>query len=309
VDKRRELGQFLQSRRARLRPDEVGLPSFGRRRVPGLRRQELAQLAGVSVDYYVRLEQGRAGQPSAEVVEAIARALRLDDDELAHLHDLGRPTRRRRRPPKPERVRTEVQHLLDALDDRVPAMVVGRRMDVLSWNRLAAVLGVDWGSLPPEQRNAARYMFLDDGARELYPDWEQGAREAVAYLRFAAGRYPDDSELAALVGELSVKSADFRRWWARHDVRAKSNGRKRLQHPIVGPITLSYEALTLAGDPDQVLIIYTAAPGSESETALRLLGSVAETARCRAPAGHRADLTDDGAAFRTECCGRQARST
>jgi transcriptional regulator with XRE-family HTH domain len=279
VDKRRELGEFLHSRRARLRPDEVGLPSFGRRRVPGLRRQELAQLAGVSVDYYVRLEQGRAGQPSAEVVEAIARALRLDDDELAHLHDLGRPTRRRRRPPKPERVRTEVQHLLDALDDRVPAMVVGRRMDVLSWNRLAAVLGVDWGSLPPEQRNAARYMFLDDGARELYPDWEQGAREAVAYLRFAAGRYPDDSELAALVGELSVKSADFRRWWARHDVRAKSNGRKRLQHPIVGPITLSYEALTLAGDPDQVLITYTAAPGSESETALRLLGSVGEPAR------------------------------
>jgi transcriptional regulator with XRE-family HTH domain len=278
VDKRGELGEFLQSRRARLRPGDVGLPSFGRRRVPGLRRQELAQLAGVSVDYYVRLEQGRAGQPSTEVIEAIARALCLDDDELAHLHDLGRPTRRRRRPPQPERVRTEVQHLLDALD-RVPAMVVGRRMDVLAWNGLGAALGVDWGSLPPEQRNAARYMFLDEGARELYPDWEQGAREAVAYLRFAAGRYPDDSELAALVGELSVKSAEFRRWWPQHEVRAKSHGRKRLQHPIVGPIVLSYEALTLAGDADQVLITYTSAPGSESETALRLLGSVAEPAR------------------------------
>jgi transcriptional regulator with XRE-family HTH domain len=277
VEKRRELGEFLQSRRARLRPEDVGLPSYGRRRVPGLRREELAQLAGVSVDYYVRLEQGRAGRPSNEVLEAIARALSLDDDELAHLHDLARPTLRRRRPPPPERVRPEVQRLLDALDG-VPAMVFGRRMDVLAWNRLAAALWVDFGSLPREQRNAARQVFLDEGTRQRNPDWEQGARETVAYLRLAAGRHPDDAELAALVGELSMKSADFRRLWAHHDVHEKTHGTKRHIHPLVGELTLSWETLALTGDSDQMLITYTAEPGSESETGLRLLGAMAEPA-------------------------------
>jgi transcriptional regulator with XRE-family HTH domain len=169
VDKRRELGEFLRSRRARLQPESVGLSSYGRRRVPGLRREELAQLAGVSVDYYVRLEQGRAGQPSNEVLDAIARALGLDDDELAHLHDLARPTGRRRRPPRPEHVRPEVQRLLDALDG-VPAVIFGRRMDILAWNRLAAALWVDFGSLPHGQRNVARQVFLDESSRQRNPD-------------------------------------------------------------------------------------------------------------------------------------------
>jgi transcriptional regulator with XRE-family HTH domain len=277
MDKRRELGEFLKSRRGRLRPDDLDLPSFGRRRVPGLRREELAQLAGVSVDYYVRLEQGRAGQPSEGVLDALGRALRLDDTERAHIHDLSRPARRRRREPPPERVRPEVRRLIGALDS-IPAMVIGRRADVLAWNRIAAALLVDWGTLPPEQRNAARHVFLDEGARALYPDWEEGAEATVAYLRLAAGRHPDDPALAELIGELSMKSEEFRRWWPRHDVLEKTHGTKRLMHPIVGPLTLAYESLALTGDGDQTLIVYTAEPGSDSETALRLLGAGAQPA-------------------------------
>jgi transcriptional regulator with XRE-family HTH domain len=276
VDKRRELGEFLKSRRARLRPDDLELPSFGRRRVPGLRREELARLAGVSVDYYVRLEQGRAGQPSEGVLDALGRALRLDDTEWAHLNDLSRPARRRRREPPPERVRPGVRRLIGLLDSTsTPAMVVGRRADVLAWNRTAAALVVDWGTLPPEQRNAALHVFLDDGTRELYPDWEEGARATVAYLRLAAGRHPDDPVLAELIGELSMKSEEFRRWWPRHDVQEKTHGTKRFLHPTVGPLTLAYESLTLAGDGDQTLVVYTPKPGSSSETALRLLGAAA----------------------------------
>jgi transcriptional regulator with XRE-family HTH domain len=269
-----ELGEFLKTRRARVRPEDVGLQSFGRRRVPGLRREELAQLAGVSFDYYVRLEQGRAGHPSEAVLDAIARALQLDDAERAHLFDLSRPARRRRAA-RPERVRPAVRRLIDALDG-LPAMVVGRRMDVLAWNRLAAALLVDWGELPREQRNSARHFFLDDGARELYLDWEENARAAVAWLRLAAGRHPDDAGLAELIGELSMKSGDFRRLWPRHDVREKTHGTKRLLHPIVGPLTLNYESLALPGDGDQMLFLYTAEPGSKSETALRLLGSATQ---------------------------------
>ena len=275
MDKRRELGQFLKSRRARLQPEDVGLQAYGRRRVPGLRREELAQLAGVSVDYYVRLEQGRAGQASEAVLDAIARALRRNDAERAHVYDLSRPVRRRRRELRPERVRPGVKRLIEALDG-IPAMLTGRRMDVLAWNRLAAALLVDWGALPREQRNAARHVFLDDSARELYAEWEEGARATVAYLRLVAGRYPDDAGLAELIGELSMKSEDFRRWWADHDVHEKTHGTKRLVHPIVGELTVSYESLTLPGDSDQVLVTYTAEPGSESETALRLLGSMSE---------------------------------
>jgi transcriptional regulator with XRE-family HTH domain len=250
--------------------------------VPGLRREELAQLAGVSVDYYVRLEQGRAGKPSEGVLDAIGRALRLDDAERAHLYDLGRPVRRRRREPRPERVRPEVRRLVDALDG-IPAMVLGRRMDVLAWNRLNAALLVDWDSLPREQRNAARHFFLDEGARELYVDWDENAEATVAYLRLAAGRHPDDPGLTELIGELSMKSEAFRRLWARHDVREKTHGSKRLQHPIVGPLTLAYETLALTGDGDQTLFVYTAEPGSTSETALRLLGSAAQPEYAREP--------------------------
>jgi transcriptional regulator with XRE-family HTH domain len=286
MDKRRDLGQFLKSRRARLQPQDVGLPPSGRRRVPGLRRAELAQLAGVSVDYYVRLEQGRAGHPSEGVLDAIARALSLDDAERAHVDNLARPTRPRRRESRPERVRPGVQRLLDVLHG-VPAVVLGRRMDVLAWNPLAAALVVDWGSLPPEHRNAARHFFLDEGARRLFTDWDDAARDTVANLRLAAGRHPDDAELASLVGELSMKSDEFRRLWAHHDVREKTHGTKRLNHPIVGELTVSYESMALLADADQLLVTYTAEADSESETALRLLASMTE------PEGAR---TRDGAA-------------
>jgi transcriptional regulator with XRE-family HTH domain len=277
-----DLGHFLKTRRARLGPEDVGLQAFGRRRVPGLRREELALLAGVSVDYYVRLEQGRAGHPSEGVLDAIARALRLDDAERAHLFDVSRPVRRRRAT-RTERVRPAVQRLIDTLD-HLPAMVIGRRMDVLAWNRLAAALVVDWGSLPREQRNSARHFFLDDGARELYVDWEETARATVAWLRLAAGRHPDDAGLAELIGELSMKSEEFRRLWPRHDVREKTHGNKRFQHPIVGPLTLAYESLALPGDRDQTLVLYTAEPGSKSETALRLLGTAAQPQPAATPA-------------------------
>jgi transcriptional regulator with XRE-family HTH domain len=275
VDKRRELGEFLQSRRGRLQPEDVGLPAGGRRRVPGLRRSELAQLAGVSVDYYVRLEQGRAGHPSEGVLEAIAQALSLSDAERAHVYDLARPARPRRRESRPERVRPEVKRLLDLLHG-VPAAVFGRRMDVLAWNALFAALTVDWSTLPPEHRNSARHFFLDEGSRRLYADWDDAGRDTAANLRMAAGRHPDDPELASLVGELSMKSAEFRRWWARHDVKEKTHGTKRLRHPIVGELTVSYETLALPGDGDQMLVTYTAEPGSESDTALRLLASMTE---------------------------------
>jgi transcriptional regulator with XRE-family HTH domain len=267
------LGEFLQARRAQVSPESAGVATYGRRRVPGLRREELARLAGVSVDYYVRLEQGRAAHPSAEVLDAIARALRLEEVERRHLHDLAAP---RRRAPVAERVPAGLRQLLGQIDN-VPAVVFGRRMDLLAWNPLAAALLGDPARLPRAQRNMARIMLLDPAARDLFPDWERHARETVGYLRQAAGRYPDDPGIAALVGELSVKSAPFARWWADHHVREKTSGTKRFRHPVVGELTLAYETLVPPGAPDQALVTYTAEPGSESETALRLLASWAAT--------------------------------
>ena len=271
------LGEFLQARRALLSPEDAGIAPYGRRRVPGLRREELAQLAGVSVDYYVRLEQGRAAHPSAEVLDALARALQLDEVERRHMHDLAVPAPAARRAPAPERVLPGLRRLLDQLD-AVPALIIGRRMDVLAWNRLAAALLGDPARLAPEHRNQARIMFLDPAARELYADWERHARETVGYLRHCAGRHPDDPGIAALVGELSVKSAEFARWWAGHHVREKTSGTKRYRHAVVGELTLGYETLVPPGAPDQALITYTAEPGSASETALRLLGAWAAPA-------------------------------
>jgi transcriptional regulator with XRE-family HTH domain len=273
MDRRGQLGQFLSSRRARLQPGEVGLGTSGRRRVPGLRREELAQLAGMSADYYSRLEQGRAGQPSDSVLEALAAALQLDDAERLHLFDLARPPRRPASPP-PERVRPEIQRLLDLLE-RVPAMIIGRRGDVLAWNALGLATGVDWSERDEDDRNTARFYFLDPRARELYPDWEDGAAETVAYLRLAAGRHPDDHTLTALIGELSMKSEDFRELWANHDVQSKGFVTKRINHPVVGLMTLSAESFILAADPDQMLNTYTAEPGSDSEAALNRLAEIA----------------------------------
>lgn len=275
LDRRAELSEFLRTRRARLQPQDVGLPSFGRhRRVPGLRREELAQLAGVSVAYYTRLEQGNGRNVSAEVLDAIARALRLTDAEHDHLTHLAKPKQhhRKKRAARAQQLRPALQQLMDAMDG-VPAYVTGRRSDILGWNRLAAALFGDWGALPPKERNWARIVFLHEESRTLFRDWDQKASDVVSYLRMDAGCYPNDAQLSGLVGELSVKSEEFRRLWATHDVREKSHGSKLMRHPLVGELALSYETLRLPDDHDQCLITYHAEPGSPSAQALRLLAS------------------------------------
>jgi transcriptional regulator with XRE-family HTH domain len=270
-----ELKEFLRSRRGRLHPDDVGLRSFpGRRRVTGLRREELAQLVGVSVDYYVRLEQGRTRNVSETVLSRVAEALRLDETERAHLFHLAKPTKERRRAESAQRVRPGIVRLLESID-RTPAFVLGRRMDVLACNRLACALLEDFDALPPQERNLARHMFLHEGVRSLYATWESNARDTVAMLRMYAGRHPDDPKLSTLVGELSVKSEEFRQWWAAHDVRERTYGTKRLCHPIVGELTISYETFQLPADPDQTLCMYTVEPGSPSEVALLRLVALA----------------------------------
>lgn len=275
LDRRAELSEFLRTRRAKLQPQDVGLPDFGRhRRVPGLRREELAQLAGVSVAYYTRLEQGNGRNVSAEVLDAIARALRLTDAEHAHLTHLARPARhqRKRRPARAQRVRTGLLYLLDSMDG-IPAYVTGARSDILAWNPMAAAVFGDWGALPPGERNWARLVFLSPGYRDLFVNWDSKASDMVSYLRLYAGCHPDDPELSALVGELSVKSDEFRRLWATHNVKEKGHGVKLLRHPLAGDLTLSYETLNLPDDEEQHLVTYHAEPGSESAQSLRLLAS------------------------------------
>ncbi|MGW7685622.1 helix-turn-helix transcriptional regulator [Kribbella sp. NPDC054772] len=273
MDRRAELTEFLKSRRGRVQPEDLGLKVYGgRRRVPGLRREELAQAAGVSADYYVRLEQGRTDNVSQEILDSVADVLKLTDDERKHLAVLAKPVRRKSRRRTTQRIRPGLQRLLDSMTD-VPAFVLGHRMDVLAWNDLAAALIGDFGSLAPKQRNVPRMVFLDPAAHDFYPNWEAVAAESVDYLRMYAGRYPDDPELAELVGELSIHSEEFRERWARHDVKDKSFGAKVLHHPDVGEITVAYETLQLPGDPDQMLVTYTVEPGSPSEQNLRLLAS------------------------------------
>lgn len=274
MDRRAELSEFLRTRRARLTPEDVGLPRYGRqRRVPGLRREELAQLAGVSVAYYTRLEQGNGRNVSAEVLDAIARALRLTDAEHAHLTHLARPAgHKKKASPARQQVRGALRQLLDTVDT-VPAYVTGRRADILAWNRTASALFGDWAELAPQQRNWARLIFLRPDYRELFVDWGSKAADVVSYLRMDAGCHPDDPKLSALVGELSVKSEEFRRLWATHDVKEKGHGTKQIRHPLAGELTLSYETLRLPDDAEQSLVIYHAEPGSPSAEALRLLAS------------------------------------
>ncbi|WP_406474031.1 helix-turn-helix domain-containing protein [Streptomyces sp. NBC_01615] len=274
LDRRAELSEFLRTRRARLKPEDVGLPDFGRhRRVPGLRREELAQLAGVSVAYYTRLEQGNGRNVSAEVLDAIARALRLTDAEHAHLTHLAKPKQhKKKQPARPQQVRVALRQLIDTFDS-VPAYVVGRRSDILVWNRMAAAVFGDWSELPPQERNWARMVFLKPEYRELFVEWDQKASDIVSLLRMDAGCHPDDPRLSALVGELSVKSEEFRRLWATHDVKEKSHGVKRLHHPLVGELILHFESFRLVDDEEQSLLTYHAEPGSASAEALRLLAS------------------------------------
>lgn len=273
LDPRAELGEFLRSRRARLQPEDVGLPHFGRRRVPGLRREELAQLAGVSVAYYTRLEQGNGRNVSAEVLDAIARALRLSDAEHVHLTHLAKPKQHKKKPAaRTEHVRPALAQLLDSID-HVPAYISGRRSDILAWNRMAAALFGDWSELPVQERNWARLVFLRPEYRELFVEWDQKASDMVSYLRMDAGRDSDDPLLSALVGELSLKSEEFRRLWATHDVKEKTYGVKHLRHPLVGELTLNFESFRLSDGSGQGLVTYYAEPGSPSADALRLLAS------------------------------------
>ncbi|MGX1270438.1 helix-turn-helix transcriptional regulator [Streptomyces phaeoluteigriseus] len=267
-----DLGDFLRSRRARIRPEEVGLPSYGRRRVPGLRREEVAQLAGVSVDYYIRVEQGRGPSVSDAVLDAIARVLRLDETEHAHLHALARPRKQRGRVATPTpRIRPGVRLLLDGMD-RAPAIVIDHRMDVLAWNALADAV-FHYEGTSPEERSIPRHVFLDPAASGFYPEWHAVAVQCVAHLRVLAGRHADDHGLTSLVGELSLKSEDFRRLWADHPVAECAYGVKRIQHPVAGLLTFPYETLAVTADPEQTLLVYTPEPGSETAERLALLGS------------------------------------
>ncbi|MEV7521859.1 helix-turn-helix domain-containing protein [Streptomyces sp. NPDC091371] len=293
MDGQTSLGAFLQARRSRLRPADIGLDTYGeRRRVQGLRREELALLAGVSASYYARLEQGHAHNASPEVLDAIAGALRLDEVERRHLHDLaGAAVRRRpaRRPP-PERLDPATRTLLDSMPD-VPAVVTGRRTDILAWNPLghaliAGHLDPHAPDRPADRPNMASLMFLDAHTRDLYATWEDKARAVVASLRHAAGRHPGDALLAALVGELSMRSPEFASMWADHRVRQCTVAEHRMRHPLVGVLTVTQQGLRISDD--QTLIVATAPDGSEARTALRLLA--------QATAGATADAEGGGAA-------------
>ena len=258
------LGDFLRSRRARLQPEDVGLQAYGaRRRVPGLRREELAQLAGVSVTHYTRLEQGQSTNASDAVLDAIARALRLNADETAHLRDLARPAAPARQAPlRPDHAR--------------PAVTLDRRNDVLAWNPLGHALlawHIDFGSpqSPSERPNLTRMLFLDEHTRELHTAWEEEAKTSVAALRLIAGRHPDDRRLAELIGRLAMKSDEFAAMWSRHPVRSCTSGTKLLHHPFVGALELSFESMQLADGSGQRMLAYSAPAGSASEAGLQLL--------------------------------------
>jgi transcriptional regulator with XRE-family HTH domain len=269
-----EVREFLTSRRAKITPQRAGVPLYGRhRRVSGLRREEVALLAGISVEYYTRLERGNARGVSDEVLEAVSRALQLDEAEHAHLLDLARTANAERAPhrsSRSERVRPSIQRVVDALTG-IPAFVQNGRLDILYANGLAAALYSDMLQDPVRPPNAARFLFLDPRARTFYVDWDSVARDVVATLRGTAGRNPYDRVLSDLIGVLSTRSEEFRARWASHDVRFHRSGTKRLQHPLVGDLTLAYETLELPADPSLTLVTYSAEPGSSSEAALQEL--------------------------------------
>jgi transcriptional regulator with XRE-family HTH domain len=280
VDTKSEIREFLTSRRARITPHQVGLATYGPRRVPGLRREEVAVLAGVSVAYYTWLERGNMNGVSESVVGALAGALQLDDAERAHLFDLARaahptPARPRRRQAK-QRIRPEVQWTLDAITGAA-AYVGNNHLDLLAANELGRALFSELYAAPTRPVNNARFVFLDPRAEAFYRDWDRAAGETVAILRWAAGHDPHDRELSDLVGELATQSEAFRTRWAQHNVRFHNSGVKQLHHPVVGDLDLSFNRLELPADHGLTIFTYAAEPGSRSEEALRLLGSWAAT--------------------------------
>ncbi|MFM9607169.1 XRE family transcriptional regulator [Streptomyces sp. V2] len=267
-----ELGEFLKACRAQLSPRTVGLPETGtRRRVPGLRREEVAHLVGISTHAYARLEQGRAPVPRT-VLAALVRALHLDDAQRDRLFELaaGGVREPRRRPA--QKAHPQLLRLLDELTTS-PALVIGRHLDILAWNPTAAALLTDFDEIPAKKRNYARLMFTDPAFRELCLDWRTNARTCVTQLRMEAARHPGDPDLAALVGELSVADADFRRWWAGRQMNALRTGTGRLRHPVVGDLTLDWDSLTCTADPAQNLLVATAEPGTPSHDGLLFLAS------------------------------------
>jgi transcriptional regulator with XRE-family HTH domain len=280
VDTKTEIREFLTSRRGRITPDQAGLPVYGgQRRVPGLRREEVALLAGVSVDYYTRLERGNINGVSDGVLEALARALQLDEAERAHLFDLARaahPAAPARRRPARQLVRPGVQRILDAMTG-APAFVRNGRMDLLAANQLGRALYAEHFASPAQPANSARYIFLDPRATSFYLDWDRVASDAVSILRSEAGRSPYDRGLSDLVGELSTRSELFRTLWAKHNVRFHDTGAKRVHHPVVGELHLTYETMQLTADAGLMLFAYSAEPGTPSKQALDLLASWAAT--------------------------------
>ena len=278
VDRINEIAEFLTSRRANVTPEQAGLPTNAKRRVPGLRREEVATLAGVSIDYYKRLERGNVSGVSESVLEALAGALRLDDAERAHLFDLARaanPAVPRRRRTVPKQIRPTVQRVLDSIS--APAIVRNSRLDYLGANELGRALYAPVFDSREQPANSARFTFLDPAAPEFFVHWERVARDLVGHLRSEAGRNPYDRGLSDLVGELSTRSDDFRGWWAAHNVRFHQTGDKQLRHPVVGELHLSYEVMELSADDGMTVSVYSAEPGSRSEEALNLLASWAAT--------------------------------
>ncbi|MFI7547011.1 helix-turn-helix transcriptional regulator [Actinoplanes sp. NPDC049599] len=284
MDHRSETRDFLTTRRARITPQQAGLPVYGgNRRVAGLRREEAAMLAGVSVDYYTRLERGNLSGVSESVLESLARALRLDDAEREHLYDLarqtnagpGRTARAARRRPT-QQVRPGVQHLLDSMTG-APAYVRNGRLDILAVNALGRAVFSPVFDTVTGTPNLARFIYLDPAAQDFYHDWEQLAEDVVALLRSEAGHDPHDRNLSDLIGELSTRSDQFRAWWAAHNVRLHRTGVKKVHHPVIGDLTLAYESMDLTADQGLRLNAYSAAPGSADREKLDLLASWAAT--------------------------------
>ncbi|MEV0336581.1 helix-turn-helix transcriptional regulator [Nocardia sp. NPDC050717] len=282
----RELGGFLKARRAELSPEDVGLSvhSAAARRVAGLRREEVADLAAISHDYYTRIEQGRLA-PSEPVLDALVRVLRLDDAQRDYAENLVRRADRRPAKRGQKSVRPQLQRLLDQLTE-TPALVFGRYLDILAWNHLAAALITDFGQMPPRQRNYVRMVFTDPAMRTLYADWESVARTCVAILRMDAAANPTDPQLTALVGELSIADEQFRQWWAARNVARQEFGSKTLNHPDVGEMTLNWDTFSSSGDSEQHLVLWSAEPGTTSHEKLRILTSWSAPVPRRDPADH-----------------------
>ena len=281
-DVRAQIREFLSTRRARITPEQAGLPVYGgdRRRVPGLRRSEVASLAGISPEYMTKLERGNATGVSDSVIDGLAHALQLDEAERAHLEDLLRTagsTRPPRRRPARQRVRPTVQRILDSMAG-APGFVLNGRLDVLATNDLGAALYSPVFDDPARPANTARFVFLDPQATDFFRDYDRAANDTVALLRAEAGRDPYDRDLSDLIGQLSTRSEEFRRRWAAHNVRIHTTGVKLLHHPVVGDLDLTFESFPLPADPTQSLLVYTAEPGSPTQDALQLLASWAATA-------------------------------